>query len=249
MTAIAKSPTDLTSLTIDDLRAELAKQMQLTAQHLIRLAAVVAELERRGEDLSDLRIGMLHHLRRIAAGQVLPEIVVRFANAPGLLAKIGAMPIPDQQRLIDGESIKLLVNSPDGGVGHLMVDPMKLTRQQVTQIFARDHIRDEQEQRLVLAAQRNKNSQRPKTAVHGKIRTNRKDKTVSVGRYQIDVPNLLAALAELAEDYGDDEGEDTKPVAIQLTESQHRRLRMKAAESGRIMGDMVRDALRAYGLI
>jgi hypothetical protein len=250
MTAIAKTkPGDLVSMSTEDLRRELARQMELTADHLTRLAQIVKTLEDRGEDLSDLKIGMLHHLRRIASGQVLAEVVVRFAEYPLLLARIGVLPLADQQRIIS-EPLRLTVVSADGTMGHRLVDPLKLTREQVGQIFAKDHIRDEQEQILILESQKQKSAltAKPKTANFGKIRVNYRDKTVMVGRYTIDVPNLLSALAEIREEEPGTE-EETKTVPVQLTETQHRRLRMRSAESGRPMGEIIRDALRAYGLI
>lgn len=253
MTAIAKtnSTDEIALMSTSELRHELAKQMELTAVHITRLAGIVKTLEDRGEDLSDLKIGMIHHLRRIASGQVLAEVVVRFADSPSLLGKIGALPLPDQQKIVNDEPLRLTVKSLDGTIGHLLVDPLKLTREQVNQLFAKDHIRDEQEQVLLLEQSRQTPGKESRHKNFGKIRVNYRDKTVTVGRYSIDVPNLLSALAELREsdNLPEDKDGETKQIPVPFSEAEHRRLRIKAAESGRTMGNLVRDALRAYGLI
>ena len=86
MTAIAKTkpkPHDSESTELDrigsldtaELRAELASAIGLTAKHLLHLAAIWAELEHRGEDLTDLRTGIGAYLPEIAAGSVVPEAI------------------------------------------------------------------------------------------------------------------------------------------------------------------------------
>jgi hypothetical protein len=87
----------------DELKAELARLLGFTAENLLRLAVVVAELESRGEDLSDLKIGLLPLLRSIAAGTLLPEVVVRFAGQPRALKAVGALPLDEQRRFASGE--------------------------------------------------------------------------------------------------------------------------------------------------
>ena len=87
----------LRTISTEQLRAELAQALGLTARHLLYLAAVWRELERRGEDLSDLRSGIGVYLPAIAAGSVLPETVVRFAGKPTLLRAVAAL-TPDEQR-------------------------------------------------------------------------------------------------------------------------------------------------------
>jgi hypothetical protein len=76
------APDDLSVLSTVELRQELIKSLGITADNLVRLAWIVRLLEEKGEDLSDLKLGLLTHLRKIAYGQVLPELVVRFASSP-----------------------------------------------------------------------------------------------------------------------------------------------------------------------
>lgn len=250
MTAIAKrekDKTDLAALPTDALRAELAQQMTVTAQHLQRLASIVAELERRGEDLSELKVGMLGYLRRIAAGQLHPDAVVRYLDYPMLLNRVATLPVTDQERLATGEPIKLVVWR-EGKTETRMMDPIKLTRDQVSQVFGPGAIRDEVGQIAVLESRFARPEQHAKPTTTGKCRADRKTGTVRVGRYVVPASDLVAALADLR-----DEGEDTadadKTIPVMLTETQHRKLRVRAAEGGKSMADLVRTALRASGLI
>lgn len=90
-------------LSTDALKAELARLLGFSAENLLRLAVVVGELESRGEDLSQLKIGLLPILRQIAAGTLLPDVVVLYAGQPSALKRIAAMPIAEQQRVAKGE--------------------------------------------------------------------------------------------------------------------------------------------------
>lgn len=89
----------LTNATTDELRSELANALSLTADHLRYLGAIWGELTRRGEDLSELRAGMGFYLEKIAAGQLLAETVVKYAGQPGVLRRVGMLPI-ERQRLV-----------------------------------------------------------------------------------------------------------------------------------------------------
>jgi hypothetical protein len=64
---------------------------------------VVAELESRGEDLSQLKIGLLPLLRQIAAGVLLPDVVVRYAGQPAAIKQLAGMPIDEQRRYVAEE--------------------------------------------------------------------------------------------------------------------------------------------------
>lgn len=251
MTAIATlelDKTDLAALPTDALRAELAQQMTVTAQHLQRLASIVAELERRDEDLSELKVGMLGYLRRIAAGQLHPDAVVRYLDYPMLLNRVATLPVNDQERLANGDPIKLVVWR-EGKTETRMMDPIKLTRDQVSQVFGSSGvIRDEVGQIAVLESRFARPKQQAKPTATGRCRADRKTGTVRVGRYVVPASDLVAALADLR-----DEDEDTadadKTIPVMLTEAQHRKLRVRAAEGGKSMADLVRTALRAAGLI
>ena len=95
----------LASMPTNKLRAELAHGLTLTAVTLSKLGMVWAELERRGEDLSDLRVGIARTLPLIAAGRLAAEAVVAFAGRPMILRALEGVPLDLQRRLADGETI------------------------------------------------------------------------------------------------------------------------------------------------
>jgi hypothetical protein len=186
----------ISAMTTEELREELARGLRLTADSLLRLAIIVKTLEERGEDLSGLRIGLLHHLRRIACGQVLPEIVVRYAGMPSLISVIGSLPLPDQRKLADGGSVELAVYAADGSITYRMADPLTMTRQQASQVFARDHIRSQAEQVLILEQQRSRAKGKTPQKI-GDLRIDKELGGVFVGRKFIPLADLAAAVNAL----------------------------------------------------
>jgi hypothetical protein len=90
------------TLTTAELRSALEKLLGFTADNLLRMAVVVAELESRGEDLSDLKLGILPILREIAAGRLLPAVVVQFAGQPGVIKQIAKRSREDQELIVTG---------------------------------------------------------------------------------------------------------------------------------------------------
>jgi hypothetical protein len=97
---------ELRTLSTEDLRQQLIDRLGLTAESLLRTACLVAVLEERGEDLSGLKIGLLNHLRKMAAGKLLPEIVVQFAGNGKLINRISELAIADQRRILAGADPK-----------------------------------------------------------------------------------------------------------------------------------------------
>ncbi|WP_375592118.1 hypothetical protein [Chitiniphilus eburneus] len=99
---------ELSSMSTQQLRTELAKILQVSAKQLIYMAAVWAELERRGEDLTDLRRGLGQYLPMIAAGALDAEAVVRHAGNTTLLKALATLPVPEQRRLLADGHLRVL---------------------------------------------------------------------------------------------------------------------------------------------
>lgn len=95
----------LAKASTEELRAELAAALKLTADHLVRLALVWAELERRGEDLSALKNGIGKYLPMIASGAVLAETVVAFAGEPLMLSRAAKLPVDEQRKAIEAGTV------------------------------------------------------------------------------------------------------------------------------------------------
>jgi hypothetical protein len=239
----------LAALSTAELRGELSRTLELTAQHLVRLAQIVRLLEERGEDLSDLRIGLLHYLRKIAHGQVLAEVVVRFAEFPALIQRVSALPLPDQQRLAGGDSVLLAVLDADGRVDQRMVDPLRLSRDQVTLIFARDRLRDVQEQVVMMEQRKLSGGTARRALSRGPIRVDRARNGLLVKKTFLAVGDVLAALAELRGAGPRTAADDDQAIVVKVSAAEHRRLKVVAAESDASLADLIRRALWAAGLL
>lgn len=92
----------LEPLSSQQLRTELAWRLGLTASNLLRLAVIVHILEARGDDLSAFNGGLMDILRRIALGELLPELVVMFSGEPDKIKRAGKLPLAAQQEIVAG---------------------------------------------------------------------------------------------------------------------------------------------------
>lgn len=101
------SSADLADIDTETLKAELSRQIGVTADHVRRLALIWSELERRGEDLSALRTGIASYLPAIAAGRLIPEAVVRLAGNRTALRAVAYLSPVEQRRLLDMGSIEV----------------------------------------------------------------------------------------------------------------------------------------------
>lgn len=232
-----------------ELKAELARSLQQSAAHLARLAWIVRVLEERGEDLSDLKIGLLGHLRRIAYGQVLPEIVVRFAESPLLMRKIEMLPIPDQRRIARGEPVPVAVQGPDGSFTHRLVDPIYLSADQARLALGPRGLRELPEQ-IALLEQRPRDRDRSSKAKFGRVTADPARRGLRVGRVFVPHADALQALAALRAPGLDEPGDTLEAVVtVKLTEAEHRHLRQLALDGNTSMNSLIRRALITAGLI
>jgi hypothetical protein len=244
-------PKDLVHLDAPALREELTRALAVTADNLRRLAAIVYLLEERGEDLGEIRIGLLDYLRRIAHGQVLPETVVRFGEWPRLMRIAAALPLPDQQRLATGAPVVLVVRREAGAFDRREVDPLQLTGRQLTQVFGPDGLRDEPAQCLLLE---DRGLPAKKTATRtptrfGHCTADVKKGGIRVGKHFVSVADTLSALSALAPSGPVDEDTPSDAtVAVKLTEIQQASLKICAARGGTNVQSLVRRALNAAGL-
>ena len=194
---VSKAPTpdnwlDLSVLTISELRTELTREIGDFAQRLIRLAAVWIELEKRGEDLSDLRSGLNVYLPAIAAGTVLADTVVRFSGRPQLLKAIAQLTPTHQQELLDKGTVPLVI-SEHGKYSHRMLPVHALSSPQIRQVFGERTIRTEGEQIAILS--RPVVTWKPgKIASRGNVHVDRSAGTVRIGRSIAAADDIIAAL-------------------------------------------------------
>jgi hypothetical protein len=242
----------LASLDTEALRSELAAAISLTADSLRRLAMIVRLLEERGEDLTDLRIGLIGYLRRIAHGQLVPEAVVRFGESPGLLRAVAALPLPEQRRLAAGATVTVVVPAADGFTNR-QADPLALPAGGFRQVFGPRGIRGEAEQILYLG-ERHRFVKAAEAVKVGRVVADRKRGGLMIGRTYVPAASVIEALAALRaapdESPEGDESEDLScQTNIKLTPDEQHRLK-QAALDGRIsVHRLLRRALVAAGLI
>jgi hypothetical protein len=240
---------ELTGESTAGLKDRLAGLLARTADDLREMAAIVAELEARGEDLSALRLGIVDHLRRIAAGHLLPEIVVHCSGFPALLRTASHLPVADQRKLISGEPLDMAVWRGDE-IAWRKVDPLCLTRDQLSTVFSTDRIRSKQEQ-VSLLEDRKQKPGKPARPAKRKVKADPERIGIVVGRSFAPLEDVLAALAELRDaEYDDDiSGEETVIGGIRLSTAEHQQLKVRAAKSNASIAQLVRRALAAAGLI
>lgn len=99
---------DVRKLSSSELLVELGRAISVTAASVAYLAACWCELERRGEDLSGLKIGLAPYLRDIAEGRLASEAVVAFAGQRLVLRWLTSLPIDDQRRLAGGAPVTVI---------------------------------------------------------------------------------------------------------------------------------------------
>jgi uncharacterized protein (DUF433 family) len=176
------------------LRAELAQLLdQDFAAKLLRAAQIWRELTDLGDDLSDLRSGLLVYLPAIAAGTILPETVVRFAGQPTLLRAVTAL-TPDEQRRLTTDGTVSVVSRVGDTYSHRPLPVSALTTTQIKQVFASRSIRTESEQVALLSSPPPR--VKPNRPIRrGKIEVDATAGTVRIGNSSAAVPDVLHALA------------------------------------------------------
>lgn len=242
----------LAELSSEAIRAEFARGLQLTLEGVTQMAACLRVLEDRHEDTSDLRGVLMGQLRRIAHGLTLPEVVVGFGAYPLLLNKVSMLPLADQRELTSGKPIIVVVYRPgqeeSSRWDHRQLEPLRLTREQIHQVFAPDHVRSETEQKMVIESRLTRPAKATPKAT--RVRADHERGGLVLGRSFATQAQIVEALGELCGEEGDrqDASQESK-LLVTLSEEQHRRLKVAAARGNTSMSELARDALRAAGLI
>jgi len=240
-------PTDLSTLTSNQLRTELTASLARTVAEFRRLAWIVRLLEERGEDLTDLRLSLLPYLRKIAYGQLLPEIMIRFSQSPGVMRVVASLPMPDQEKLANGERIPMAIRTPDGKLDKRLVDPLGLRADQLSLVFTSNSIRPIEDQMARLETPTKPPRQKTLTMI-GRMRPDEKLGGAWVGRTFIPKADMVRVLALLAgPDNDDDSGRHQ--IAITLNDAQHERLDKAARDGATKMSRLIQRSMRATGLI
>ena len=239
---------ELGTLSTEDLRAELARGLTLTADVLTRLGMVWAELERRGEDLSDLRTGIARNLPLIAAGRLAAESVVAFAGRPAVLRAMEGLPLGEQRALAAGRLIPVI----DPADPATVVDqPLAALPTPIVRLVLSDgEIREPAAQRLAVRHRR-RHARPTEPTYRYTPRYDREAGTITVGRMTIRLSDLLGALAAaVGPDHPlADDPREYVACKVRLTRPEMDRLLAEAKRTGLPEWELARKALRAFGLI
>jgi hypothetical protein len=251
MTTLATPAPDLTGLSVPDLKRELARGLQLSADALLYVAAVWRELEARGEDLTEFKTGIGRAIPLIAAGRLAAEAVVAFAGRPGVLDALAGLPLARQRELAAGGTVSVL--TPEAATA-TAVPLAALPAQAVRLVFADGVERTPEQQRAALVARRPRRERGP--ARQYRVNVDRDRRVVRVGRMEIPVETVLAAFAEAAAglDGADpavarDRGEGLPMASCYLTADEDERLKALCKAKKLDRGDAVRRAVVAMLLL
>lgn len=188
---IPKTESQLATMNTGDLKNHFAESLELTAKHMTYMGMIWLELEKRGEDLSDLKKGLAIYIPMIAHGIVEAETVIQYAGQKTLLTALTALSLDDQRKITGTGTIPYFNTETEATEQRELVD---LSVRDITQIFNDDKIRTPDQQQEFLSS---------KTARPGKKRIPRKATRVSIdkqggaivtGKSRIDIDSTIAAL-------------------------------------------------------
>jgi hypothetical protein len=234
----------LESRPTDDLLKELREIIELTQKNLIRMAALVVELESRGEDLSHLRMTIIPHLRRIAANTLLPDAAMRFIGRPLLLTQIAQLPLTEQKRLLDKPEVDVWL--PESKTTK-KIDLDNLHAHQSYVVFGPAGIRTPAEQRDYLRGAKRPHQMSKRTY---RVRPDRERGGVLIGQGFGSAAEVVTALAELTDPLTVlNLDKETETATVRLTEAEKKKLKALEKRRGLPEWHLIREALKALGLI
>lgn len=120
---------------------ELRDTMQISTKSIITMAALVKRLEQLCVPI-DIEFAALPFIRKIAWGQLNPELFLRLQGDPMFLERASSLPLPDQTAIAENMPVKVMLADGD----HVMQQPLTMTRKQINQVFARGKMRNDSEQ-------------------------------------------------------------------------------------------------------
>lgn len=133
----------------DELQRLLVEDFDATVMRIKRMAATIRIMEERGEEIKNEGLRMIQHLRAIAHGRMMPELVCACLDKRLLLNAAASLPLPDQKRIADDERIKVVVVT-DEGTTYRKVRALAMSAPEIRQVLDTSrlspHIRSEAEQ-------------------------------------------------------------------------------------------------------
>ncbi len=158
---------------------------------IILVATIIRRLDELGEPVT-VELSTVNLLRRVAYGQVHPELVAKLQGNSFLLERSSHLPILQQLAIANNEPIKVLELDGD----HRMVPPLSLTQNMIYQVFGRSGFRNDSEQICWLRDRREAKKIR-EVEFENPITIDRKRKGIVCGGIFVPAAELARCVAEL----------------------------------------------------
>lgn len=186
-----------------DLKKELARGLEITVRHLQHLALIWRELEYRGEDLSDLRHGLMNYLPLISFQKVDARLVVHYAGQKTLLARITRLPIEKQREIAEHGYVTVVTIDSNDQKREIQKPIASLRASEIYQVFTEDGIRnaDQQYKLLTTQAVRKELSKKEGPRKARRVKIDKEHKILMVGSAAADIDRVMQQLSEY---YGKD---------------------------------------------
>lgn len=181
---------------IEDLKRELARGLEITAERLRYVAEIWQELHRRGEDLSDLRSGLMEYIPLIATQQVDPNLVIACAGHKTLLSALSRLPIEKQNEIAKSGAIEIAHLNENGEKIVVEKTLANLRADDIYYAFGDGYLRNTSEQiklRLKHSAKLRTPKKPRKTS---NIRFNNDGATMRIGTNTVNIEQLIETLKE-----------------------------------------------------
>lgn len=186
------------AMTAEERAKQFEHRFANLAEHLFELALLVSTMREAGDELPSMAEDLADDLSRIAALQMIPEVYTIYGKSArrSLYNAIRALPIADQERLCHGARIEVVLKQPDGSWDKQRLSPSEMSSQQLRQVFAGGHIRNEREQKNWLRA-RERAPSPPRSVKVGNLEIDRDRIGAKLGRHFIPLADLEAAVKAL----------------------------------------------------
>lgn len=188
---------DLSCWSMEDLERGFLESLGLTAAALRRSASFLLEMERRGRDLSGLKNAMLPTVVSIARGTLLPEVVIAYIDRPRLMRLIGALPLSDQRRLVDGGTVDVVTIGPNGKTTVQPMLPREMSKEHIGRAFGRGCLNTHSRQAVILAGEREAAARPFRDVVRG-ARLDHDLGSARIGNHTLSLEDLKEIVRELS---------------------------------------------------
>lgn len=162
---LAAIESDLRPKSSGDLKKMFVESVGRASEFIARAAIIIKLLDERGEHI-DIPATSKGIYRKIAEGQVLPELFFLFSSSPVCRA-VTNLPLPDQRRLVNNPRQVVAQPAPGGGYTQRMVDITTAPAEIANRVIGPEGIRSAEEQIAYMEASNaaKKKYQKPQEAV------------------------------------------------------------------------------------